>query len=94
MAGAESGPPAGTAGVTGVLIEIISGLCGIDESELTADRLVADLGIDSLLAGEIIAQAELALQVDIDIRRLSDDWSGLTVSMLAAELAAEICAGP
>lgn len=94
MAGADSGPPGRAADVTGVLAEIISGLCGIDESELTADRLVAELGIDSLMAGEIIAQAELALQVDIDIRRLSDDWSGLTVGMLAAELAGEICAGP
>jgi acyl carrier protein len=94
MAGADSGRPAGQEDVIGVLIEIISGICGIDESELTADRQVADLGIDSLMAGEIIAQAEMALHADIDIQRLSDDWSGLTVGRLATQLTAEIRADP
>ena len=94
MTVSDSGRPAGHDDVTAVLTELISGICGIDESELTADRRVADLGIDSLMAGEIIAQAEMALQTDINFQRISDDWSGLTVGRLAAELAAEIRAGP
>ena len=94
MAGPDNGRPAGQDDVIAVLTELISGICGIDESELTADRRVADLGIDSLMAGEIIAQAEMALHTDIDFQRVSDDWSGLTVGRLAAELAAEIRAGP
>jgi acyl carrier protein len=94
MAGANSGRPVGQDDVIGVLIEIISGICGIDQSQLTADRRVADLGVDSLMAGEIIAQAEIALRTDIDLQRLSDDWSGLTVGRLAAQLASEISAGP
>ena len=94
MTVSDSGKPAGHDDVTAVLTELISGICGIDESELTADRRVADLGIDSLMAGEIIAQAEMALQTDINFQRISDDWSGLTVGRLAAELAAEIRAGP
>jgi acyl carrier protein len=94
MAGADNGRPAGQDDVLGVLTEIISGICGIDESQLTADRRLMDLGIDSLMAGEIIAQTEMALRTDIDFRRLSDDWSGLTVGKLASQLASEIRAGP
>lgn len=94
MAGVDSGTPAGQDEVIGVLAEIISGLCGIDESELTADRRVRDLGIDSLIAGEIIAQAEMALHTTIDFQRLADDWSDLTVGKLASQLSSEVHAGP
>jgi acyl carrier protein len=93
MAGTGNGGTAGQDAVLGVLIELISGICGIDEDELTADRSVVDLGIDSLMAGEIMAQAEMALNADIDFRRLADDWSDLTVGKLASQLAAEIHPG-
>jgi acyl carrier protein len=94
MAGADNGMPARQDDVMRILVEIVSGICGIDESELTADRRVWDLGIDSLTAGEILARAETALQTDIDFRRLPDDWSGLTLGKLAAQLAAGIPATP
>jgi acyl carrier protein len=94
MAGADSGMPARQDDVMRVLVEIVSGICGIDESQLTADRRVWDLGIDSLIAGEILAQAETALKTDIDFQRLPDDWSGLTLGKLAAQLAAGIHVGP
>jgi acyl carrier protein len=94
MAGTDNGERAGHDYVIDVLTELISGLCGIDESQLTADSRVADLGIDSLIAGEIIARAEVALHTEIDIRLLSDDWSGLTLGSLAAQVATETHAGP
>jgi acyl carrier protein len=94
MAGVDNGRLGGQADVMGILTEIVSGVCGIDESQLTADRRVGDLGIDSLMAGEILAQAEIALQTDIDFQRLPDNWSGLTLGRLAAQLAAGNHAGP
>jgi len=39
-----------------------------------------------ILAGEIMAQAELALGIDIDFRKVRDDWSTLTIQELASEL--------
>lgn len=94
MTGSDNGGPAGHADIMAILTEIVSGVSGIDESQLTADRRVSDLGIDSLMAGEILAQAEIALQTDIDFQRLPDDWSGLTLGRLAAQLTPGSHAGP
>jgi acyl carrier protein len=68
-----------------IVTEIISAVGGIEQAELIPARRVGELGIDSILAGEIIAQAEHALDIDIDIWRVSGDWSGLTLRELVAE---------
>ena len=64
----------------------VTGICDIDEDDLRPDRRIGELGIDSILAGEIMAQAELALGIDIDFRKVRDDWSTLTIQELASEL--------
>jgi len=68
-----------------IVTEIISAVGGFDQAELIPERRVEELGIDSILAGEIFAQAEQALDIDIDIWRVSGDWSGLTLRELVAQ---------
>lgn len=69
-----------------VITDLISGICDVDEDDLQPDRRIGELGIDSILAGEIMAQAELALDVDIDFGEMRDDWATLTLRELASEL--------
>jgi acyl carrier protein len=83
---ADHDQQAGEASALAVVTDLISGICDIDEEELAPSRCIGDLGIDSILAGEIMAQAELALKIDIDFSRIRDDWSDLTLAELAAEL--------
>jgi acyl carrier protein len=77
--------PLRTDAVFRTVVEIVSDVCGIDQDELLADRRIADLDIDSMTAGEIVAQVEDVLHVDIDFRRIADDWSGMTLGQLAAQ---------
>ena len=84
-----SRPPDSGTGETralAVVTDLISGICDVDEDDLPPDRRIGELGIDSILAGEIMAQAELALGIDIDFRQVRDDWSMLTLKELASEL--------
>lgn len=76
----------GEAAILTVVTDIIGGMCEIGPQELTPERRIGDLGLDSLVAGEIIAQAELALNIDINFRQISHDWSALTLGDLAAQL--------
>ena len=77
---------AGESRALAVVTDLITGICDIDEDDLRPDRRIGELGIDSILAGEIMAQAELALGIDIDFRKVRDDWSTLTIQELASEL--------
>jgi acyl carrier protein len=62
---------------------IIERMCAIPPGELTAGQRIADLDIDSVLAAEILVRIEQELDIDIDVRRIVDDWSGLTLRGLA-----------
>jgi acyl carrier protein len=77
--------PYDEAGAFAIVTEIISAVGGFEQAELTPERRVEEFGIDSILAGEIIAQAEHALDIDIDIWRVSGDWSRLTLRELVAQ---------
>jgi acyl carrier protein len=79
-------PASGENAVYAVVASIVTGVCDIDEHELTPERRIRDLGIDSLMAGEVVAQTEISLNIDIDLRKLSDDWATMTLGQLAAEL--------
>jgi acyl carrier protein len=68
------------------LTEIISALCGIDRLMLRPDTRIEDIDLDSLFAGEIIAQTERRLAVDLDFRKISDDWSALTLGDLVRQI--------
>lgn len=72
--------------IFGTLANVISIICGVDRDELAPDQKVLDLGIDSLFAGEILARTERTLDIDIEFRHISDDWSELTLGDLADQL--------
>lgn len=72
--------------VFGTLANVISIIFGVDRDSLTPDQKVADLGLDSLFAGEILARTERTLDIDIEFRQISDDWSDLTLGDLADQL--------
>jgi acyl carrier protein len=74
------------ANVFTVVADVISVTCGIDRDTLVPEQRIQDLGIDSLFAGEILARTERSLQIDIDFRQISDDWSDLTLGDLARQL--------
>jgi acyl carrier protein len=68
-----------------VLVRVINSTCGINRAELTPDRRVVDLAIDSVFAGEIVMQTATELGMEIDFLEILDDWSTLTLAELAAE---------
>lgn len=68
--------------------DAICEVCGLDRDVLDPQDRVRDLGIDSLLSGEILARTERRLHIDIDYRAVSDDWSTMTVGDLAEQLLA------
>ena len=71
-----------------VVAGVIAAVCGLDSDRLRPDQRVQDLDIDSMFAGEIIAQTERALRIGIDFRRVSDDWSELTLADLVEQFRA------
>lgn len=80
------GSAAGESRALAVVTDVISGICDVDEDDLRPDSRIGALGIDSIMAAEIMAQAELALGIDIDFGKVRDDWSTLTLQELASEL--------
>lgn len=68
-----------------VLAEVISRVVGVERDRLEPGLPIAELDIDSMYAGEIAAQTEAALDVEIDFRRVAEDWSQLTIGDLATE---------
>lgn len=64
----------------------VSLVCDVDIGSLHPDSKVADLGIDSMDAAEIVVQVQAALGVEIDFRRVVGDWSALSLRALGAEL--------
>lgn len=74
------------AGLYDRLVDIVARNTGNDREDLEPDTPIRDLGVDSIAAAEILAQAEQAAGADIDIRRVPDDWSALTVRELVRML--------
>lgn len=74
------------AAVMAVMTDVVSRVCAIEPDRIRPELRVVDLGIDSLFAAEILAQVERSLDVDIDVRTIMDDWSGLTLGDLCAQL--------
>lgn len=69
-----------------VLTEIVLRNTGIDGAGLSPHTRVADLGVDSIVAAEILSQAEQEIGVEIDYARLLADWSTMTVGELVSQL--------
>jgi len=79
-------PVAPDEATTRVLRDIVVQNSGVDRELLSNDVRIADLGLDSIVAAEILSQAELALGVEIDSVQVLGDWSSLTVAQLVAAL--------
>jgi acyl carrier protein len=79
-------PAAPDEDTTRVLRDIVVQNSGVDRELLSNDVRIADLGLDSIVAAEILSQAELALGVEIDSVKVLGDWSTLTVAQLVAAL--------
>jgi acyl carrier protein len=72
--------------ILGALVNIFNRVCGVDPVEITPDRRIEELGIDSMQAADILAETETELDCDLDFRRIADDWSRLTVTQLVDEV--------
>lgn len=66
----------------GVVRALLADLAGSDVDDLAPDATMADLDLDSLDAGEFLVQLEGETGVRLDVRRLGEDWSRLTVAQL------------
>jgi len=71
--------------VFAAIAEIVGNIAGMDPAQLEPAYRIQDLDLDSMLAGEIIAQMERALDVDVDFRAIADDWSTLTLGDLVTQ---------
>ena len=74
------------AAVLAALTSIVCDICEVDEQDLAAGRRIGDLGIDSMQAGQVLAEAERTLDIDIDFRLINDEWFDLTVAELANQI--------
>jgi acyl carrier protein len=74
--------------------EAITKICNIEASHLSADARLADLGVDSLAAAEVLVELEIRLGKDlpIDVLRRLDQAD--TVGAIAAQLESAFGSAP
>lgn len=73
--------------VLAAVTQAIAYVCDLEPESLRPDSQIGDLGIDSMDAADIIIQSQTRLGKEIDFQAIPPDWSQLTVSSLAMELA-------
>jgi len=72
----------------GLVQAAISKVCGIDAARIDPDAQLADIGVDSLAAAEVLVELEIGLntQLPVDVLRRLDQVQ--TVREIAAQLEA------
>jgi acyl carrier protein len=74
----------------GLVQAAISKVCGIEVARIDPDAQLADIGVDSLAAAEVLVELEIGLdtQLPVDVLRRLDQVQ--TVREIAAQLEAAI----
>lgn len=73
----------------GLVQRAICKICDLDMERVQLDAKLADLGVDSLAAAEVLIEVEIALgrQLPVDVLRKLDEAD--TVRVIAAQLESE-----
>jgi acyl carrier protein len=72
------------------LRDAIAKVCSLDASEIWREATLADLGIDSLSAAEVLIEIEIALQRELPLHVLRDLDRARTVGDIADQLEAAL----
>jgi acyl carrier protein len=69
-----------------IVCQSIATVCGIDATQVGADSRLADLGVDSLAAAEVLVDVEIRIGKELPIAVLRQLDGAETVGLIAARL--------
>jgi acyl carrier protein len=69
-----------------IVCQSIATVCGIDATQVGADSRLADLGVDSLAAAEVLVDVEIRIGKELPIAVLRQLDGADTVGLIAARL--------